>query len=363
MVSEVEVLHPGSTMRAASEWLTARPEHRPDLVEASAVTPSLPASMPAAMYRRAGVIEVVDHPLPDVGPRDVLLEVSHCGVCGSDLHLVLEGWGRAGLHRRTRVHRPGRRRRRRGRRWSIGDEVVAGPGARCGECRPCRSGRAPLCLARDAVGASDFQGAFAQYARVSAEELLAVPPGLALRAAALAEPLAVALHGITLADIEPGDRVIVFGAGPIGRSPRQRSPPRAIRRSPWWSPARVARSWPPGWERVLHPDQLAAGMAPREPRGRAVRRRRPRVLGSGRRHGGGARPAGRAGRLVLVGAGMERPSFDPNRILLNELVLTGAFTYDADGFPRALALLSRAGCRWIGSSSPGRYLSPGCWTP
>ena len=42
---------------------------------------------------------------------------------------------------------------------------------------------------------------------------------------------------------------------------------------------------------------------------------------------------------MLVGAGMERPSFDPNRILLNELVLTGAFTYDADGFPRALALL------------------------
>jgi (R,R)-butanediol dehydrogenase/meso-butanediol dehydrogenase/diacetyl reductase len=48
----------------------------------------------------------------------------------------------------------------------------------------------------------------------------------------------------------------------------------------------------------------------------------------------------RGGMLVLVGAGMEPPRFDPNRILLNELVITGAFTYDADGFDRALALLA-----------------------
>ena len=48
----------------------------------------------------------------------------------------------------------------------------------------------------------------------------------------------------------------------------------------------------------------------------------------------------RAGTLVLVGAGMARPKFDPNRILLNELVITGAFVYDHDGFPRALELLA-----------------------
>jgi (R,R)-butanediol dehydrogenase/meso-butanediol dehydrogenase/diacetyl reductase len=48
----------------------------------------------------------------------------------------------------------------------------------------------------------------------------------------------------------------------------------------------------------------------------------------------------RGGTLVLVGAGIDPPRFDPNRILLNELVITGAFTYDADGFDRALALLA-----------------------
>jgi len=49
----------------------------------------------------------------------------------------------------------------------------------------------------------------------------------------------------------------------------------------------------------------------------------------------------RAGTLVLVGAGIRRPKFDNNRILLNELTITGSFVYDADGFERALELLAQ----------------------
>jgi D-arabinose 1-dehydrogenase-like Zn-dependent alcohol dehydrogenase len=47
--------------------------------------------------------------------------------------------------------------------------------------------------------------------------------------------------------------------------------------------------------------------------------------------------------MVLVGAGIEPPTFDPNRMLLNELTVTGAFVYDADGFDRALELLATPG--------------------
>ena len=54
---------------------------------------TVPATMPAAVYREKGRLDVVDVDTPTVGPHDVLLEVSHCGVCGSDLHFVLEGWG------------------------------------------------------------------------------------------------------------------------------------------------------------------------------------------------------------------------------------------------------------------------------
>lgn len=52
------------------------------------------------------------------------------------------------------------------------------------------------------------------------------------------------------------------------------------------------------------------------------------------------RQLARTGTLVLVGAGITPPRFDPNRIILNELVITGSFCYDANGFEVALALLA-----------------------
>ena len=52
--------------------------------------------MRAAVYHRQGELDLEDRPVPELGPRDVLLEVSHCGICGSDIHFVLEGWGQPG---------------------------------------------------------------------------------------------------------------------------------------------------------------------------------------------------------------------------------------------------------------------------
>jgi threonine dehydrogenase-like Zn-dependent dehydrogenase len=51
----------------------------------------------------------------------------------------------------------------------------------------------------------------------------------------------------------------------------------------------------------------------------------------------------RGGTLVLVGTGLAKPTLDPHRVLLNELVVTGAYNYDANGFTRALELLSSGG--------------------
>ncbi|HET9542112.1 MAG TPA: alcohol dehydrogenase catalytic domain-containing protein, partial [Acidimicrobiales bacterium] len=101
---------------------------------------TLPATMPAAVYREKGVLEVVDVDTPGLGPHDVLLEVSHCGVCGSDLHMVLEGWGTPDAiegHEYTgTVAAVGAE----VTRWTVGQPVVAGPSRRCGECGPCLAG-------------------------------------------------------------------------------------------------------------------------------------------------------------------------------------------------------------------------------
>ncbi len=298
-------------------------------------------SMPAAVYREKGRLEVVDVDTPTVGSEDVLIEVSHCGVCGSDLHFVLEGWGTPdaieGHEYSGTIAAVGAA----VTRWRVGQPVVAGPSRRCGECEPCRAGRPSLCLDREDAGTGGYQGAFARYSLTHQDEVLALPEGLTLREAALAEPLAVALHGITQARVEPHHRVIVFGAGPIGALTTAALVARGVTDLTVVEPAasRQALAAAVGATRVVAPDELAEpgwhpGHLVGEPYDRALecsgnRAAMEQALGQ----------LGRAGRLVLVGAGINPPRFDSNRIMLNELEITGAFVYDADGFEAALSLL------------------------
>ena len=62
----------------------------------------------------------------------------------------------------------------------------------------------------------DMRGAFAQYVTVSAGNALRIPDSLTTRVAALAEPTAIAIHAVELADVRPEDRVLVTGGGPVG---------------------------------------------------------------------------------------------------------------------------------------------------
>jgi len=299
--------------------------------------------MPAAGFQGKGRLEVLDVDVPALGPTDVLVEVSHCGVCGSDLHIVLDGWGKPGSiegHEWSGVVVAV------GsdvKTWTVGDAIVGGPTPRCGECRECRAGRPSLCAERDTPGVGPWQGAFARYKRVDERELLRVPDGLSLRAAALAEPLAVALHGITRSAIAPGERALVIGCGPIGALTIAALKAMGVTdiKVSEPTPVRAELAARLGASEVVGPSDLDVP-GPYDP-GRVVDDAVDVVLEcSGR---GDAMEAGlaqlrRTGRLVLVGAGMASPRFDPNRILLNELVVTGAFCYDADGFVRALDLLA-----------------------
>jgi threonine dehydrogenase-like Zn-dependent dehydrogenase len=300
------------------------------------------ASMPVAVIAGRGSLALEERPIPDLDADDVLVEVSYCGICGSDLHMTLDGWGRRGSiggHEWSGVVVAV------GSddcRWNVGDAVVGGPTRRCGECKLCRMGRPSLCEQRSTPGKSEWTGAFARYVRADEAELLALPEGLGLREAALAEPLSVALHAITLSNVADDEQALVIGAGPIGQlvlaALRSRGIDAAVVEP---APARRSLATSLGATTVRAPDELDVPSIA-EP-DRIVDGAVDVVFEcSGKR---AAMEAGLAqlqptGRLVLVGAGIEPPHFDPNRILLNELVITGSFTYDADGFDRALELLA-----------------------
>jgi L-iditol 2-dehydrogenase len=99
---------------------------------------------------------------------------------------------------------------------SPGDRVVAVAVQGCGRCETCLSDATQLCPDRVAIGLSR-DGGMAEYAVMSEQHLVPVPEGLDLAVAALGEPLSVAVHAVDVrAEIEPGQRVVVSGPGPIG---------------------------------------------------------------------------------------------------------------------------------------------------
>ncbi|MBU6215064.1 MAG: alcohol dehydrogenase catalytic domain-containing protein [Acidobacteria bacterium] len=303
----------------------------------------IPDTMIAAVLAGPGRVDVRPVPTPTPDADEVLVAVDLCGICGSDLHMVLEGWARPGTWQGHEWVGTVAAAGPEVSAWKVGDRVVGGPARGCGECRSCRLGRPSLCEALVAAGSGGGQGAFATYKLSAPDELLALPAGLDPRAAALAEPLAVALHAVHQGGVQPGMRVVVFGAGPIGALALAAMAAMGVDDLVCVEPAPVRRELARsvGAREVVLPEEVEVPSIA-EPQ-RMVAGAADVVLEcSGQR---AAMEAGlaqlvRAGTLVLVGAGIDPPRFDPNRILLNELVVTGAFNYDAGGFTEALELLA-----------------------
>ncbi len=303
--------------------------------------------MTAAVLYGIRDVRIEERDTPRIGPDDVLIEVSHCGICGSDIHFIVE-WPGAAKPGAIEGHEFSGRIVALGQNvagWQIGDEVVGGPSGGCGQCRYCQETRPSLCERRGKVGANDdggdWQGAFARYKSLPARQLLRVPDGLSMKHAALAEPMAVALHGISRAGgASPQKRYLVTGGGPIGFLTVAALIANGV--------AEVVVSEPHEMRRdlcsrlgatVVTPDDLVAPAMPHE----IVEHAFDVVLEcSGRKEAmeAGLAQLRRGGRMVLVGAGIRAPRFDPNRILLNELEITGSFVYDDGGFEQALGLLA-----------------------
>ena len=307
--------------------------------------PALPDEMPVAVYRGVGdvVIEARSVPAPGAGPgarrgeplRGVRLGPPHDG----------GGLGQARLRGWPRVDRHDRRGRPRRHAWPVGDQVVGGPSPKCGRCRRCLEGQPSQCENRRGAIADDEPRARSPRTSSSTSARWSPCPKAVDADAALAEPLAVALHGITRSGLVEATACSSSVPARSARSPSPRSCPRHPVMAVEPAPARAELAGELGAERVLHPDdlQLFPMWEPERISDLAV----DVVLEcSGKKVAmeAGFNQLRRGGTLVLVGAGIEPPTFDPNRMLLNELEVCGSFVYDADGFERALELLLPGGC-------------------
>lgn len=160
-------------------------------------------------------------PVPEIGPRDVLVAVKACGVCGSDIHFMENGRIGDFVVREPLVlgHEAAGEVVRVGpqvKTLSVGDHVAMEPGIPCGHCDYCHSGRYNLCQDVVFLSAPPYDGFFQEYVAVPEDFAYRLPDGMSMEAGATVEPLSVGLHGTNMAELEPGGHVVVLGAGPIG---------------------------------------------------------------------------------------------------------------------------------------------------
>jgi L-iditol 2-dehydrogenase len=158
--------------------------------------------------------------VPTPGPRQALVQIAACGICGSDLHTVRSDPGYEWVPTPAIIGHE-----------CAGIVVAVGEGTKlvaqgsrvvpisiqgCLHCPTCHTGATQLCPSRAILGLH-YGGGLAGYTVVPEEQLVAVPDGVDLRRAALTEPLTVAVHAVLgRSNVKPASRVVVSGPGPIG---------------------------------------------------------------------------------------------------------------------------------------------------
>ncbi len=175
----------------------------------------MPERMQALVLHTIGDLRLERVPVPEPREGEALVRVAAAGVCGSDLPRVYEdgtyrfplipGHELAGVVEQVVGSGP----------RHVGERVTIKPLIPCRQCAYCEIGAYGQCIAYDYLG-SRSDGGFAEYVRAPQTNLIPLPDGVDLEEAALTEPAAVALHAIRQGDPEPGDTVVVLGAGPIG---------------------------------------------------------------------------------------------------------------------------------------------------
>ncbi|HLM16833.1 MAG TPA: alcohol dehydrogenase catalytic domain-containing protein, partial [Acidimicrobiia bacterium] len=156
--------------------------------------------MRAAVLNDKHRLEVTQIADPTPGPGELVLQVTACGICGSDLKLrpsmpagIVMGHEFCGEIVATGADADAS--------WRVGRHVTALPLIGCGRCLACLAGEPAHCGSGDMVGVGGSPGAFAEYVRVDQRETIGLPEHLDPALGALVEPLAVGLHAVERAHI------------------------------------------------------------------------------------------------------------------------------------------------------------------
>ncbi len=185
--------------------------------------------MRAAVFHDRNDIRIKDLPVPEPRPGEALVRVGAVGICGTDAHEYSHGPFMFPIHDRHPVtghvgpmvpgHELAGTIEMLGPDvddFALGDLVVSGAGISCGDCLWCIRGRTNLCARYASVGLQR-NGGLAEFCTVPVSTLvIADPYGLTPDAAALGQPMAIAVHAMRRGRLEPGQTAVIIGVGGIG---------------------------------------------------------------------------------------------------------------------------------------------------
>jgi len=275
---------------------------------------------------------------PDAG--EVRVAVERCGICGSDLHWFL---GRMPLPGVCPGHEISGTVDGVGKGvsdWRHGDRVTIEPITRCGECPRCKMGDYHLCRSVNLYGVG-LPGGMASHVVVPAYCLYKLPPTVDYELGALAEPLAVTVHALRLANVGPDSTVLVLGAGTIGQmtvaAARHLGAHRIGATARYPQQREAAERL--GCDEVLSPDQPRMSQ-------------RPTVVietvgGHATTVADAVQVIDAGGTVVITGLFDDTPKFDPLTMLMKEVRIVASMVYNRRGpasdFDTALEILSARG--------------------
>ena len=184
--------------------------------------PPPPPANPACVLHKVNAMAIEQYDLPPLGPQEVRVRMKAVGICASDVHYLRHGRiadfvvttpmviGHESAGEVVAVGEGV------ATTLQVGDRVALEPGIACQRCPPCKTGRYNLCPDMKFFATPPVHGSLAHYVQHPADLCFPLPPGMSYEDGAMCEPLAVGVYACTKAHIQPGTRVLITGAGPIG---------------------------------------------------------------------------------------------------------------------------------------------------
>jgi L-iditol 2-dehydrogenase len=309
--------------------------------------------MRASVMTGVGTLQIEDRPVPSPATHEVLVEVAAVGVCGSDVHYYRHG--RIGDFVVEEPMILGHELS--GRIVAVGDgvdpdrvgqRVAVEPQHPCRRCKQCLAGRYNLCPEMKFYATPPVDGAFCRYVTIDDDMAHAVPDSVSDEAAALLEPLSVAVATMRKAHVVPGSSILIAGAGPIGvicaQAARAFGAARIVVTDLVASRREKALQF--GATEVLDP--TAVDVSAIEPVDAFVD-----ATGVPVAVVSGIKAVGPAGHVVLVGMGADEYALPVSHIQNLEINVTGVFRY-TDTWPAAIHLAA-SGAVDLDAMVTGRY--------